>query len=59
MGESRTWFKKVPDDDLVSLMKNLPPDSVHISAWERLTTFERKGSLSWLAAAGRVLGLSV
>lgn len=34
----------MPDEDFVSLMKNLP-DSNQISAWERETTFDLKASL--------------
>lgn len=51
----------MPEEDLVSLMKNLP-DSSQISAWERETTFDLKASLfeeRRLAALSPIPDLSV
>ena len=35
----------MPEEDLVSLIKNRPPDSTHISACARETTLDLKASL--------------
>lgn len=61
---SRTWFRNVPEEDFVSLMKNFPGDSQWISAWARETTLDLKASLlepDWLLGLweGRALGRSV
>jgi len=39
-----TWFRNVPELLFVSLTKNLPPLSTHISAWARDTTLDLKAS---------------
>lgn len=44
-GESLLWFRNVPEEDLVSRMKNLPAGSTQISAWALETTFDLNASL--------------